>query len=210
MAFSRSVRAARQLKRFSLARILTSHSPVEGRLMGGGVAQRGDRDSTHHERTISRRTSQPESQSRDISLTISLPWQIMISGIERKPAREFGAQSPTADRSPNHGGARRTYADGVEVLELSGEHRRPEGSGAPPTSTPLRRAHEFHRRIPPGFLTASDQTTHCRKGRRQQRTRPPADSSGAPGLVHGSFAGGDVDDQSSRAGRGAARRSGGR
>jgi hypothetical protein len=75
-------------------------------------------------------------------------------GIERKPAREFGAQVRMVDRSPNHERTRRTYADGVEVLELSSEHRRSEGSATTDVDA-LQKNYECHAN-PAGFTPARE------------------------------------------------------
>jgi hypothetical protein len=48
-------------------------------------------------------------------------------GIEGKPARDFVAESRLGDRPPDHERARRADVDSIEVPQLFGERRRPEG-----------------------------------------------------------------------------------
>jgi hypothetical protein len=50
--------------------------------------------------------------------------------IERKPAREFEAQSCATDRRPDHERTGRADVDGTKVLQLSGEQSRSESSVA--------------------------------------------------------------------------------
>jgi hypothetical protein len=69
-------------------------------------------------------------------------------GIKWKPARQFGAEMRPDHWPPDHERARRADADGIEVLELTGERRRSEG---PVTAHvhPSQKNHECHAE-PPG------------------------------------------------------------
>ena len=63
-------------------------------------------------------------------------------GIERDPALEFGPQLRSGDGTTNNESARRADVDGVEVPQLLGEHRWPEG----PVAADIEPSQENHER----------------------------------------------------------------
>jgi hypothetical protein len=68
-------------------------------------------------------------------------------GLKGQPARQFGAELRSADGLPDQEGARRADVDGIEVLQLFGESRRPEGPVTADVDPPQEN-HECHECAP--------------------------------------------------------------
>ena len=139
--------------RLSLARIFSSHVPLEGSLMGSAGAERGRRD-----RTLTKRTMSGGGPVREMIVRHQPDNLATLADRDRrlkgKPGCQFGAQLRLGDRSPDHEGARCADVDGIEVLQLSRERGGPEGPVATDVDT-SQKNHECHEFPPAAGATRS-------------------------------------------------------
>jgi hypothetical protein len=81
-------------------------------------------------------------------------------GIKGEPACQLGADVRPGDRPPDYKRARRPYVDGIEVRQLLGQRRRPEG---PMTAhiDPSQKHHECHSHPPAGVARQTELRPVC-------------------------------------------------
>ena len=159
--------------RSSLVRILSSHVPLEGKLMGIDGAERGRRDRTLTKRTMSGRVGWSEEmilRHQPDNLAPLADHDLRIKG---KPGYQFGAELRSGDRLSDHEGSRRPDVDRIEMFQLFGERGRSEG----PVTTdvdPSQKNHEGHE-FPPaaGFVrSCSTRSAENRSARFLSARRP--------------------------------------
>src|SRR5712691_6155990 len=105
--------------RLSLARIFSSHLPLEGKLLGVDGAEPGGFGQDAHEADdagshglVGERILRHQPDNLAARADHDL-------GIKGKPACQFGAELRPGDGPPDHEGARRADVDGIEVLQLN-------------------------------------------------------------------------------------------
>ena len=110
--------------------------------MGVDGAERGRLDRTLTKRTMSGRRAGPRNDSEISAYNLAALADHDL-GIKGKTTCQFGAELRLGDWPPDHEGARRADVDGIEVLQLFGEHGRSE---VPVTADvdPSQKNHECH------------------------------------------------------------------